>query len=165
MSFERDVLGKGFSWRQVGLVVGIVALVVGLGRFLAATGNGRWYVARNDFDVGLSFLQAEEEDARIYRAYADGLADTFPASARVFEEMAEEEDEHRRRLIDLHVRRFGDKIPLLRREHVRGYYDRRPDWLVRPLGIEKTRDMAEAMENQAARFYESALERATDAGM
>ena len=78
--------------------------------------------------------------------------------------MAQEEDEHRRRLIDLHVRRFGEKIPLLRREHVRGYYDRKPDWLVRPLGIEKTRDMAEAMENQAARFYQSALERATDAG-
>jgi rubrerythrin len=78
--------------------------------------------------------------------------------------MAAEEDEHRRRLIDLHVRRFGDRIPLLRREHVRGYYERKPDWLVRPLGIEKTRDMAEAMENQAARFYESALERATDAG-
>ncbi len=109
-------------------------------------------------------ISSEEEDARIYRAYADGLADTFPASATVFEEMAQEEDEHRRRLIDLHVRRFGDKIPLLRREHVRGYYDRRPDWLVRPLGIEKTRDMAEAMENQAARFYKSALERATDAG-
>ncbi|HMQ93876.1 MAG TPA: ferritin family protein [Amaricoccus sp.] len=109
-------------------------------------------------------ISSEEEDARIYRAYADGLAETFPATARVFEEMAQEEDEHRRRLIDLHVRRFGEKIPLLRREHVRGYYDRKPDWLVRPLGIEKTRDMAEAMENQAARFYQSALERATDAG-
>jgi len=109
-------------------------------------------------------ISSEEEDARIYRAYADGLAETFPGSAKVFEEMAQEEDEHRRRLIDLHVRRFGEKIPLLRREHVRGYYDRKPDWLVRPLGIEKTRDMAEAMENQAARFYQSALERATDAG-
>jgi rubrerythrin len=109
-------------------------------------------------------ISSEEDDARIYRAYADGLTETFPASARVFEEMAAEEDEHRRRLIDLHVRRFGDRIPLLRREHVRGYYERKPDWLVRPLGIEKTRDMAEAMENQAARFYESALERATDAG-
>jgi erythrin-vacuolar iron transport family protein len=108
-------------------------------------------------------ISSEEEDARIYRAYADGLAAAFPGSARVFTEMAAEEDDHRRRLIDLHKARFGDTIPLIRREHVRGYYDRSPDWLVRPLGLEKTRAMAGRMERQAARFYEAALERATDA--
>jgi len=107
-------------------------------------------------------IWSEEEDGRIYRAYADGLRETFPASARVFEEMAEEEDEHRRLLIDLHTERFGDTIPLIRREHVRGYYERTPDWLVRPLGIEKTRDMAERMEDQAARYYEAAAQRSTD---
>jgi erythrin-vacuolar iron transport family protein len=109
-------------------------------------------------------ISSEEEDARIYRAYADGLREAFPASARVFEEMAVEEDGHRRRLIDLHVARFGETIPLIRREHVRGYYDRTPDWLVRPLGLEKTRTMAVRMEDQAARFYEAAAARATDAG-
>jgi erythrin-vacuolar iron transport family protein len=109
-------------------------------------------------------IASEEEDARIYRAYADGLREAYPASARVFEEMAVEEDGHRRRLIDLHVARFGETIPLIRREHVRGYYDRTPDWLVRPLGLEKTRAMAVRMEDQAARFYEAAAARATDAG-
>jgi len=109
-------------------------------------------------------ISSEEEDARIYRAYAEGLAEAFPQSAKVFEEMALEEDEHRRRLIDAHARRFGPSIPLIRREHVRGYYDRTPDWLVRPLGIEKTRVMAERMEDQAARFYVAAARRATDAG-
>jgi erythrin-vacuolar iron transport family protein len=78
--------------------------------------------------------------------------------------MAVEEGGHRRRLIDLHVARFGETIPLIRREHVRGYYDRTPDWLVRPLGLEKTRAMAVRMEDQAARFYEAAAARATDAG-
>ncbi len=109
-------------------------------------------------------ISSEEEDARIYRAYAEGLSDSFPQSAKVFEEMALEEDEHRRRLIDAHSRRFGDTIPLIRREHVRGYYDRTPDWLVRPLGIEKTRVMAERMEKQAERFYLVAAQRATEAG-
>ncbi len=116
-----------------------------------------------DQEVLALAISSEEEDGRIYRAYADGLRDAYPASARVFEEMAEEEDGHRRRLIDLHAARFGSTIPLIRREHVRGFYDRRPDWLVRPLGIEKTREMASRMERQAARFYEAATDRATDA--
>ncbi|MFN0263789.1 iron exporter MbfA [Tepidamorphus sp. 3E244] len=108
-------------------------------------------------------ISSEEDDARIYAAYADGLRDQYPASAKVFEEMAEEENTHRRRLIDLHKARFGDTIPLIRREHVRGYYERKPDWLVRPLGLEKVRDMAEQMERQAHRFYLEAAKRAGDA--
>ncbi len=108
-------------------------------------------------------ISSEEDDARIYRAYADGLRESYPDSAAVFEEMALEEDGHRQRLIDLHKERFGDLIPLLRREHVKGYYERKPDWLVRPLGLEKTRAMARDMEAQAARFYELAAGRTSDA--
>ncbi|TIV45336.1 MAG: rubrerythrin family protein, partial [Mesorhizobium sp.] len=81
-------------------------------------------------------ISSEEDDGRIYRAYADGLAEAFPQSAKVFEAMAEEEDGHRDSLIELHRKRYGERIPLIRREHVRGYYERKPDWLVRPLGIE-----------------------------
>ncbi|MEP9370544.1 iron exporter MbfA [Mesorhizobium sp. KR1-2] len=108
-------------------------------------------------------ISSEEDDARIYRAYADGLAAQYPDSAKVFEEMAEEEDGHRAALIEMHRKRFGDRIPLIRREHVRGYYDRKPDWLVRPLGLDKVRAMAEQMEEQAYRFYTEAINRTTDA--
>ena len=108
-------------------------------------------------------ISSEEDDGRIYRAYADGLRDAYPASASVFEEMAEEEDQHRRRLIEMHRRRFGETIPLIRREHVRGYYERKPDWLVRPLGLDKVRTMAETMEEQAHRFYLEAAGRTSDA--
>jgi rubrerythrin len=108
-------------------------------------------------------ISSEEDDARIYRAYADGLAAEFPQSARVFEEMAEEEVGHRDWLIDLYRKRFGERIPLIRREHVRGFYQRRPDWLVRPLGIDKVRAQAEQMEAQAERFYQEAVARAKDA--
>jgi rubrerythrin len=108
-------------------------------------------------------ISSEEDDGRIYRAYADGLRDEFPASARVFDEMADEEDGHRAALIELHRKRFGERIPLIRREHVRGYYERKPDWLVRPLGIDKVRGQAEAMEDQAHRFYLEAAKRTSDA--
>jgi rubrerythrin len=81
----------------------------------------------------------------------------------VFEEMASEEDGHRAALIELHRKRFGERIPLIRREHVKGYYERKPDWLVRPLGIEHVRAQAEEMEKQAYRFYIEAAARATDA--
>ena len=108
-------------------------------------------------------ISSEEDDGRIYRAYADGLRDEYPASAKVFDEMAEEEDNHRAWLIAMHQKRFGERIPLIRREHVRGYYERKPDWLVRPLGVERVRDQAEAMEDQAHRFYLEAAKRTTDA--
>jgi rubrerythrin len=108
-------------------------------------------------------ISSEEDDARIYLAYADGLREDFPQSAKVFDEMAEEENRHRQALIDLHQERFGNQIPLIRREHVRGYIERKPDWLVRPLGIEKVREMAEKMEEQAYRFYIEALKLVRDA--
>ncbi len=108
-------------------------------------------------------ISSEEDDARIYASYADGLRQQFPQSAKVFLDMAAEENVHRARLIDMHKRRFGETIPLIRRDHVTGYYERKPDWLVRPLGIEKVRDMAEQMERQAHRFYLEAASRTTDA--
>src|SRR5690606_27492309 len=108
-------------------------------------------------------ISSEEDDGRIYRSYADGLAQTYPHSAGIFEEMAEEEDNHRASLVELHRLRFGERIPLIRREHVKGYYERKPDWLVRPLGLERVRVQAEEMERQAQRFYEQAARRASDA--
>ncbi|MCO5065064.1 MAG: rubrerythrin family protein [Rhizobiaceae bacterium] len=108
-------------------------------------------------------ISSEEDDSRIYRSYADGLREQFPDSAKIFDGMADEEDGHRRALIEMHQARFGDRIPLIRREHVRGFYDRKPDWLVRPLGIDKVRDQAAEMERQAERFYEAALTRTSDA--
>lgn len=126
-------------------------------------------IARRDFtslseqEILALAISSEEDDARIYRAYADGLRDSYPNSARVFEEMASEEDRHRADLIAVHRKRFGERIPLIRREHVRGYYARKPDWLIRPLGLEKVRDQAEAMESQAHRFYLEAAKRTSDA--
>ncbi len=108
-------------------------------------------------------ISSEEDDGRIYRAYADGMTDKYPQSAALFEAMAEEEDGHRAALIDLHRKRFGERIPLIRREHVKGYYERRPDWLVRPLGIEHVRAQAETMERQAHLFYVEAARRTADA--
>lgn len=108
-------------------------------------------------------ISSEEDDARIYRGYADRLRTDFPSSAKLFEGMAEEEDQHRARLIDLHEQRFGPTIPLIRREHVAGYYNRRPVWLVENLGIERIREEAEAMEREAERFYTKAAARTTDA--
>jgi len=110
-------------------------------------------------------ISSEEDDARIYRAYAENLRDAFPHSAAVFEEMAREEDQHRAQLIEAYRARFGEQILLIRREHVRGFYQRKPDWLVRPLGLDKVRAAAEAMEEQAARFYLETAKRTRDAGL
>lgn len=108
-------------------------------------------------------VSSEEDDARIYRSYAERLHDAYPDTARIFEGMAAEEDRHRTRLIEQHEKRFGPTIPLIRREHVAGYYARRPVWLVENLGIERIRDEAAMMEKEAEHFYHVAAQRSTDA--
>ena len=108
-------------------------------------------------------ISSEEDDARIYRGYAERLRAEYPDSAAVFDGMAEEENEHRRRLIDLHRSRFGEVIPRLRREHVSGYYARRPVWLIENLSLERIRQEAAAMEQDAEKFYLAAAARTTDA--
>ncbi len=110
-------------------------------------------------------ISLEEEHGRIYSEYAHGLAESFPASANVFKEMAEEENEHRRWLIDLFKEKFGDHIPLIRRQDVRGFVKHEPIWMVRPLGLERVRAQAEAIESETRRFYVSALDRARDASI
>ncbi|MGB7242449.1 MAG: iron exporter MbfA [Sulfitobacter sp.] len=108
-------------------------------------------------------ISSEEDDARIYRGYAENLRAEFPDSARVFDGMAAEEDGHRQSLIDLHATRFGPVIPLIRREHVAGYYSRKPVWLVANLGLDRIRSEAAAMERDAERFYQAAAARSSDA--
>jgi rubrerythrin len=109
-------------------------------------------------------VSLEEEHSRIYADFADGLRADYPASAEMFEQMQEEESEHRARLIDLFRARFGDHIPLIRRQDVNGFVQHRPVWLVRPLGVNVVRKQAEAMELETRRFYEKAALQVTDAG-
>ncbi len=108
-------------------------------------------------------ISSEEDDAQIYRTYAEKLREKYPASAAVFEEMAREEDGHRRQLIELFKSRFGDTIPLIRREHVAGFYARRPVWLMENLPLERIREEAALMERDAQQFYLKAAQRTQDA--
>jgi erythrin-vacuolar iron transport family protein len=110
-------------------------------------------------------ISLEEEDARIYEDFADGLQADYPSTARVLNEMRAEEDGHRHRLIDLYRQRFGDHIPLIRRHDIKGFVTRRPIWLVRPLGLAAVRKETELMELETRRFYERAIERTSDAGI
>jgi erythrin-vacuolar iron transport family protein len=126
-------------------------------------GNRRRFSDLSEQEVLALAISSEEDDARIYRGYGARLLADYPASAAVFHGMAIEEDGHRQRLIDLHQARFGDVIPLIRREHVAGYYARSPVWLVENLSLDRIRAEASAMEDQARQFYERAAARTTDA--
>ena len=107
----------------------------------------------------------EEEDSRIYRGFADGLREQYPDSARMFEEMAQEEVKHRTMLFDLYRNKFGEYLPLIRRQDVKGFIRHKPLWLVRPLGLDEVRKYAAAMEFETARFYRKAAESARDASV
>ncbi|MDE9449501.1 rubrerythrin family protein [Aliiroseovarius sp. Z3] len=132
---------------------------------LSGTLNRRRFSDLSEQEILALAISNEEDDARIYRQYAEILRIDFPASAKVFDGMAEEEDGHRRLLIDAHKARFGDVIPLIRREHVAGFYARRPVWLVENLGLETIRGEAREMERQAEQFYRKAADRTADANI
>jgi rubrerythrin len=107
----------------------------------------------------------EEEDGRIYADIAEGLRDDYAATANLFTEMGAEEGEHRRRLIELYREKFGEHIPLIRRQDVRGFIQHKPIWQIRPLGLDSVRELAEAMEVETQRFYRQAASRTTDASV
>src|SRR5690349_3187140 len=110
-------------------------------------------------------ITAEEEDARIYRDFAESLRKDFAATADLFTKMAAEEDGHRHRLIELYRKKFGEHIPLIRRQDVKGFVVRRPSWVARTLRPEKAREEAALMEIESRRFYEAAAQKTSDAGI
>ena len=97
-------------------------------------------------------ISLEEEDARIYEDFAAGLAENYPGQAAKFREMRREEDGHRHRLLELYKSKFGEHVPHIRRQDVRGFVDRKPVWLVRPLGLKTVQRTAESMEVETRRF-------------
>ena len=123
----------------------------------------RRFADLDDRDILALAIALEEEHGRIYAEYAAGLSEAYPASAKVFTEMADEENQHRRWLIELFRQKFGEHIPLIRRQDVSGFVRHEPIWMVRPLGLDKVRAQAEAIERETRQFYVSALERTTDA--
>ncbi|WP_306257090.1 iron exporter MbfA [Pararhizobium sp. IMCC21322] len=130
---------------------------------LSRFSNARRFLDLSEQEILALAISAEEDDARIYETYAHSVRETFPASAALLDGMAEEENLHRQQLIDLHKERFGNQIPLIRREHVAGYYARKPVWLIENLGIDRIRNEVANMEDTARDFYLRAAKRVTDA--
>src|SRR5437773_1244599 len=124
--------------------------------------NVRNFYSLSEREILALAISLEEEDERVYADYAEGLRQDFAASAAVFEGMRDEESTHRRRLIELYQKKFGDHIPLIRRQDVKGFVQRRPVWLVKPLGLETVRKQAATMEVESRRFYEKAAARTQD---
>jgi rubrerythrin len=116
-------------------------------------------------DILALAISNEEEDSRIYRSFAEGLRKDYAASARMFDEMADEEVRHRTMLFDLYRTKFGEFLPLIRRQDVKGFVRHKPIWLVQPLGLDEVRKYAANMEYETARFYRKAAESARDASV
>ncbi len=110
-------------------------------------------------------ISLEEEDARIYDDFAEGLATTYPSAAEEFKKLRVIEDGHRHRLLEQYRKKFGEHIPLIRRQDVKGFVQRQPVWRIRPLGLKAASRLAAAMEQETKQFYEAALRQTTDVGI
>jgi rubrerythrin len=132
--------------------------------------NGLWHSKRefaslDEREILALAVAAEEEDGRIYAELASRLAPTYPGSAAIFEGMAAEEDDHRRRLLDLYEQKFGPRLVPIRREHVRGFIQRKPIWLMKALTLEAARQLVWEMEDGAYHFYMGAAKQCSDAAV
>ncbi|WP_158804406.1 MULTISPECIES: iron exporter MbfA [unclassified Acidisoma] len=107
----------------------------------------------------------EEEDGRIYADMAESLRTDYPSTAHVFLEMAQEESGHRHDLLTLYQEKFGDHIPLIRRQDIRGFIARKPVWQIRPLSVAMARAHMQSMEVEAFQFYTRAAARSQDASI
>ena len=103
-------------------------------------------------------ISLEEEDERIYADFADALRDNFPATAALLSGMGAEETVHRQKLTELCRKKFGGHIPLIRKQDVKGFVQRKPLWLVRPLGLEAVRRFTASMPFHCHRAPDPAVE-------
>lgn len=134
-----------------------------LSRFLHA--GRREFSSLSEREILSLAIAAEEEDGQIYGEFANRLRDRYPGSAALFDGMAVEEDEHRRRLLDLYQEKFGPRLVPIRREHVRGFIARKPIWLMKNLSLETVRQQVWEMEEGAYRFYMEAAKQTNDAAI
>jgi erythrin-vacuolar iron transport family protein len=126
-------------------------------------GNRKRFSDLTEREILALAISSEEDDARIYRNWAEFLRTDYPATAAIFDGMGDEEDDHRARLIEGYRARFGEAIPVIRREHVAGYYSRRPAWMMQNLSLDTIRREAALMEHDAADFYARAAQASSDA--
>jgi rubrerythrin len=110
-------------------------------------------------------IQSEEEDGRIYTDLSERIGKDYPATAESLRAMAAEESGHRHRLITLYRDKFGEHIPLIRRQDVRGFITRKPLWITAHLTVSMIRREVETMEQEARDFYAVAIAQATDASV
>src|SRR5476649_2694292 len=110
-------------------------------------------------------IQAEEEDGRIYADLAERIGKDYPETAKSLKAMHDEEDGHRHRLIELYREKFGEHIPLIRRQDVKGFITRKPLWITANLTVPMIRSEIETMEDEARNFYDLAIAQTTDAAV
>jgi len=108
-------------------------------------------------------IALEEEDSRIYRDFAEKLKADHPTTASILESMWAEEIGHHARLMATFKQEYGDHIPFVRRQDVKGFVKRRPMWLNRILQPRRVLGAAMAMEAETRRFYREAANNVTSA--
>jgi len=135
------------------------------GEISTLVGMARNFKSLTEREILALAISLEEEDGRVYADFAEGLRETYPATAKLFDDMQAEESGHRASLIATYRERFGEHIPLIRRQDVKGFVQRRPFWLTRPLKIAEVRKQAEIMELETRQYYQKAIEQVTDAGI
>ena len=116
----------------------------------------------NEQEILALAINAEEDDSRIYGQFAERLREQYPATAATLITMRDEELGHAHRLMENFRASYGENIPFIRRQDVKGFITRKPLWLSSLLTVDQVRKEVETMEYEARRFYEVAGKRTSN---
>jgi rubrerythrin len=116
----------------------------------------------NEQEVLALAITSEEDDSRIYGQFAERLKERYPATARTLIMMRDEELGHAHRLMETFKASYGENLPFVRRQDVKGFLTRKPLWLSKLLTVDQVRKEVETMEYEARGFYEAAAKQTSN---
>ena len=103
-------------------------------------------------------IASEEEDGRIYGEFADALRETYPATAQNVRRDARGRGRSTATVcLAMFRQRFGDHIPLIRRENVKGFLQRRNHLAGEAAGRKRGPETSRNHGDGSGRFYARAV--------
>lgn len=109
----------------------------------------------NDNEILSLAIDNLEEDIKLYDEYSSHFLINYPVTSKMFKQMSILKNKNRKKLVELHKKKFGETLSITDQKEIANYFKRKPEWLVIKNSIEKVRNEIVEMETLSAQFYNS----------
>ena len=109
----------------------------------------------NDNEILSLAIDSLEEDIKLYDEYSSHFLINYPVTSKMFKQMSILKNKNRKKLVELHKKKFGETLSITDQKEIANYFKRKPEWLVIKNSIEEVRKEIIEMETISAQFYNS----------